>query len=256
MVSTNRLSYLESIASELSVQSKRVRDLIGDAHWLSDGQHKEFLLLSVLHRYLPAGIVASRGFVVGQSSSNQISKEQDVLIVDTSIEAPLFHQGNLIITFPAQVRAVISVKTTVSDTMVSDAIEGLASIFNAHFSGNTDPPWCGVYFFEDCPCQPATLGKYLRNALSSVREKSGVPKEWMPDGFACGNDLCCIKRNHMGKSAIPTSVLKAYRLRALSTAAFLGQLLDHLSVSRGGSSTILESMSAINIQPLEGFRVP
>src|SRR4051794_17511886 len=44
----NRQRYLVSLAEELYAQANRVRDLIGDAHWLSDGHHKEYLLIDLL----------------------------------------------------------------------------------------------------------------------------------------------------------------------------------------------------------------
>jgi hypothetical protein len=52
----NPAGYLKSIADELTVQANRVRDLIGNAHWLSDGHHKEYLLTALLQRHLPSGL--------------------------------------------------------------------------------------------------------------------------------------------------------------------------------------------------------
>ena len=74
--------YLSSLAKELSSSSDRVRDLIGNAHWLTDGHHKEHLLRSVLARHLPSGMVAARGFVLDPSSEGVCSTEQDILVVD------------------------------------------------------------------------------------------------------------------------------------------------------------------------------
>ena len=48
MITARPQSYLESLAAELQSQSERVRSLIGSAHWLHDGRHKEHLLAEVV----------------------------------------------------------------------------------------------------------------------------------------------------------------------------------------------------------------
>jgi hypothetical protein len=254
MVMPNRLNYLRSLASELSVQSHRVRDLIGDAHWLSDGHHKEYLLLSLLQRHLPAGMIASRGFVVGHTDHTLCSKEQDILIVDTTGEGPLFNQGHLLIAFPHQVRAVISVKTTISAAMVTDAATGMASIYSTGFPYLTATPWFGIFFFEPCPCQHVTLAKYLTNATASSRALTHVPVDWQVDAFACSDDLLCLKRMHSQATGNPIAVLQAYQSQELSTALFFGHLMDHLAASRqSAESTFLSAMDDIQMQPLAEF---
>ena len=93
----NRLQYLRSLADELRSQANRVRDLIGGAHWLSEGTHKEILLVELIKRHLPAGMIAARGFLVNDTDHSIVSKEQDILIVDTLAEAPMFKQGGLVL---------------------------------------------------------------------------------------------------------------------------------------------------------------
>src|SRR3712207_1006807 len=103
-----RFRYLASISEELLSQANRVRDLIGDRHWFSDGHHKEQLLASVLRRHLPADIIVSRGFVIDAVDPGGCSKEQDILVVDAHREAPIFRQGDLVICFPRTILAAIS----------------------------------------------------------------------------------------------------------------------------------------------------
>ena len=56
------------------------------------------------------------------------SKEQDILVIDASAEAPLFHQGDLAIAFPHTVIAAISIKTKMDTNTLKDVVEGLASV--------------------------------------------------------------------------------------------------------------------------------
>jgi hypothetical protein len=251
MVKPNRLEYLESLAAEISVQARRVRNLIGDSHWLTDGHHKEFLFLSLLERHLPAGMIASRGFVVGHTDESICSKEQDILVVDTTVEAPLFNQGGVVIAFPHQVRALISIKTEVSDKMVDDAAVGIATVYESGVP--RQKLWCGIYFFEPCGRKPDTLAKYLKRAEAAARAKPKVPDDWTVDALACSDDLLCLKRTHSvnGKA---TTVLRGYTHDGLSTAVFLGHLLDHLSASnKQEESSFLSAMDDIQFPALNDF---
>ncbi|MBX3426062.1 MAG: hypothetical protein KF688_10315 [Pirellulales bacterium] len=144
-IEANVHAYFRSISSELASKADRIRQLIGDSHFLSDGHHKEYLLQSVFERFLPAGYLCSRGFVVRDSQLKMRSKEQDLLIVDTRRHAPLFRESGVIVTFPENVRAVVSVKSTLTSAAVDDALQGLASIPNIP---SATPFWRGVFGFR------------------------------------------------------------------------------------------------------------
>ena len=47
-IQRNFLEYHKSIARELEATKDRIRQLIGDKHWLTDGEHKEAVLRRVL----------------------------------------------------------------------------------------------------------------------------------------------------------------------------------------------------------------
>jgi hypothetical protein len=100
---------LESIAKEFDAVKDRVRNLIGDAHWPSDGVAKESVLRDVLRRYLPATVGVGTGFVVDiQNCSGQI----DVLIFDNS-KPLLYRDGDFVCVTPDVAIGVIEVKTNI-----------------------------------------------------------------------------------------------------------------------------------------------
>lgn len=73
--------YYRSLSQELDALKGRVRYLIEDHHWLTDGEWKESVLRAVLRRHLPATVGVGRGFIVGpRGPSTQI----DVLLYDAS----------------------------------------------------------------------------------------------------------------------------------------------------------------------------
>lgn len=82
------LACLESWSDELLSRASRVRNLIGDAHWLSDGHHKEELVRAYLVRHLPKAYRISRGFICSTDAKTRVSPEIDVLITDEAAELP------------------------------------------------------------------------------------------------------------------------------------------------------------------------
>lgn len=217
--------YLRSLADELAVQSKRVRNLIGDSHWLTDGHHKEYLLLSLLNRHLPTGVVASRGFVISHLNTRQRSKEQDILIVDTTIEAPLFHQSNVIISFPEAVIAAISVKSTLDKDTLLDAIAGLESV--ASIIGECGC-WLGGYWFEIGNPIANNPGKIYEYLAHQVQEESQTNDQFFSiqnaNFFCSGHDYAFEYKKNRN--------LQVYSCSGLATGFFLAHLLDFIAAKR------------------------
>jgi hypothetical protein len=247
-VQPNRHRYLLSLADELHLQSTRVRDLIGDAHWYYDGHHKEYLLVELLRRHLPSGMVASRGFVISATEPEHRSREQDVLVVDVTQEAPVFSQGGVIIVFPRFVRAAISVKTTMDAGTVADSIAGLNSVRDVA-AGTADPRllWCGAYYFEvdaDVRNNPSLPYGHIARAMerNPVREPIPPPIHPCPAGpdLHCSAKDLAYKLRHAyvtDEGAVAGSSLLGYRCGGLGTALFLGELLDHLAATRAAADS-------------------
>ncbi len=103
------LKYHISIAKDLQVMKDCVRNLIGDSHWVTDGEHKEAILRRALRIQLPDSVRVGRGFIIGpQDNSTQI----DVLISQAN-KPTLFRDGDLVFVTPDAVRAVVEVKTSI-----------------------------------------------------------------------------------------------------------------------------------------------
>jgi hypothetical protein len=252
--SQNAAGYLTSIGAELAVQSKRVRDLIGDVHWLSDGTHKEHLLQDLLTRHLPPSVLASRGFVVSTTSDVRCSTEQDILLIDALAEMPLFHQGGLAVTFPRTVIASLSVKTRLTSATVRDSVAGLASVRAiAHQCGEAQPV-CVTFFFEEeeisksSPEVTYTRIKQAYEALSSdERAPLSSADTWL--------DVFCTPGAYFFRCepATPTGslALRGFACDGLATGLLLGILADALATRRGVSrADIADFAQAPGTDPL------
>lgn len=264
---TGRGRYLSSIAEELSSQSTRVRDLIGDQHWLSDGHHKEYLLAGVLRRHLPHGILVSRGFVVSPHEENVCSTEQDVLVIDTTKEAPLFNQSDLAICFPRTVLAAISVKTTLTSATMADVFKGLKSVREA--AKHDIPPrslWCGGFFFEAGDAIDNDETKIYDYLLGGLRDHAVEPPGLPPQHpYPIGPDLICCVPDLVFKidygsgieSDGPNSIRTlGYRCDSVGPAIFIAQIIDHVSLARGlGDSNFSDFVEHSRISQIDAGRV-
>lgn len=123
--------YFDSLSLELSALKNRVRHLIKNKHWPTDGEWKESVLRTILRRHLPSTVKVGRGFVVKPSGS---SKQIDVLIYDVS--KPLLYQdGDLVMITTDSVKGIIEVKSTISGiSKLTEYAEVLAD--NAEFVYN------------------------------------------------------------------------------------------------------------------------
>jgi hypothetical protein len=257
----NWFRYFLSLAKELESQSTRVRDLIGGSHWISDGHHKEYLLLGLLERHLPMGMIAARGFVVSPTDTEHRSTEQDILIVDALQEAPIFHDGGLLISFPRQVRAAISVKSTMSSASIDDSVAGLNSV--KQLSRSTDDYnniWCGAYFFtesESIERNPKLAVDNLSNSLTKHRKSLSqtAGDTWRPCGlnlFASAARIA-IQIRHRAPSADGhpgQDILSGFKAEGLATSIFLADLLEHLATTRGNYETdfsLIANQAAISL---------
>jgi len=205
-------------------QANRVRQLIGDIHWLSDGFHKETLLRGLLERHLPAGVACARGFVF--DPENGISREQDILVLDETRMAPLFRSGELAIVFPECVLAAISVKTKSGRTEILDSLDGLRSVFRLC----TDI-WTGVYCFDSSPL-PANAETVYKRLADGLKDGSGARLQYSLDMLATMENL--VVRSHLAADEI---TIRGFNVNGHATAFFVGSLLAHIERRRGFGTT-------------------
>ena len=101
---TDVVSYFKSLSKELEAQKDRVRNFIGNHHWLSDGEWKEGVLRSVIASRLPDSVKIGRGFVL---TEEEISTQCDVILYKSDYPV-LFRDGGFVI-LPTE--AVLGIKS-------------------------------------------------------------------------------------------------------------------------------------------------
>ena len=142
-------AFLGSWATEIESRSDRVRSLIGDRHWGSDGNHKEFLIREFLTRYLPSPIRVGHGFVRSHSPDGNCSPEIDVLVTNPSKYPLFFDEGGLQIAPVMSVRAAIEVKTTFGASQLTQALQRIGRIRHLiHSEHARSDVWLGAIFYR------------------------------------------------------------------------------------------------------------
>jgi hypothetical protein len=123
----------------------RVRYLIEDNHWQTDGEWKESVIRQVLRRHLPASVNVGRGFVLTASAA---SHQIDVLVSDAS-KPVLFRDGDLAFVTPDAVLGLIEVKTRATPSSVAEAATKMASDIALVRSHPNSRAFAGLFAFED-----------------------------------------------------------------------------------------------------------
>lgn len=136
--------YFRSLAIEMGALRDRVRFLIEDRHWQTDGEWKESVIRQVLRRHLPASVSVGRGFVVAR---NRVSHQIDILIYDSS-KPRLFQDGDLAFVTPDAVLGVVEVKSRAPPTIIDAAAKKLATDMEiVHTPMNN--AFAAIFAFED-----------------------------------------------------------------------------------------------------------
>ena len=154
--------FLDSWATEIESRAKRVRNLIGDKHWLSDGQHKEYLIREFLARYLQSPIRVGHGFIHTHIPDVPCSPEIDVLITNSAKHPLFFDEGGLQVASVKSVRAAIEIKTTFSVPELTQALKRIAYVrYLLHEERVSDDVWLGAIFYQSKPgkCPISVLDK-------------------------------------------------------------------------------------------------
>lgn len=228
-------AYLQSWSAELLSRANRVRQLIGDAHWLSDGHHKEELLRDFLSRYLPSDLVVSRGFVTLGGETARCSPEVDILVSDLQLNAPLFNEGGLQIVDPSSVTAIIEVKTQFGRPALVDALTATCrSRSIVGIKRDLNQVWTGIVMYGGSR-EPDSILNTLESAVTEAA-RLGTEQGWL--GVGCwptalvilDGVVVFIRNDDPGLLE-----LRLFALKELSIACAIADLLGHVRRVRGGS---------------------
>lgn len=230
MIQKDISACLKSWSDELQSRADRVRNLIGDRHWLSDGHHKEELIREFLSRHLPPTLRISRGFVCSSEIGTPVSPEIDILISDSLGELPWFTEGRLVIAPPSAVRGCLQVKTEY-------ATNELTSVLTANSKSHLSLPsellrhdvWFGAVFFNASHlAKDEEFSGILENSIARLlgNVEIGFSAAHVPDCIAVLGGPVFVTERKPGALTI-----RGYSCSGLSAAVLLVHLYDSIPTS-------------------------
>jgi len=218
------IEYHRSIAAEMNAVKDRIRHLMPEPHWLTDGEGKEAVLRYILRRHLPERFKVGRGFIITeQTCSSQI----DILIYDSSA-ATIFKDGDLVFAGPDAARAIIEVKSKMTDGNLPEVIDKL--IANLELVFNQRMPrglprrhrdlFVGAFSYES--------DLHVDVALNLLHDKSRGRLEKVVNHLCLDSSTFVKFWNGLG-GVNEQPEWRAYEINSLAPAYFIGNLVDSLA---------------------------
>lgn len=212
--------HFRDISAELKSVQNRIRRLIGNVHWPTDGAWKESVIRSVIRGYLPSTLSVGSGFILTPAGP---STQIDILIYDDT--APiLFRDGDFVVIPADCARAVIEVKTSLSKTLLREALEKLNAV-SAHLRGRCllSRPFVGLFTYEPTTVEP-------QDVLSLLRETNGSTTVYEISALSFGDSQFYRywqfePGRRLGR---PYERWHAYTVSGLSQGYFLHNIVEHL----------------------------
>jgi len=232
----DKANYHRTIQQEFDALKNRIRYLMDDPHWLTDGEWKESILRQILKRQLPEDVGVGRGFII---TDQRCSKQIDILVYNTAYPM-VFRDGDLVFLHPDAVYAMMSVKSTADNSVVSKAIDELLYNLEVLYSGFRHPRrinmgWDGVaaFFSYESSANPTKV-------LSILKEK------------AAGNAKQIVKLLSLGPSTaigFEEPFWKVYALDNLAPAFIVSRIVNRASPDDGvrAQDTLFPSGPAVRV---------
>lgn len=228
----------ESWAEEVYARSQRIRKLIGNKHWLSDGTHKEFLIREFLNRHLCPSYTLSKGFVVDIESGSS-SKEIDIIVSNFEKDVPIYSESDFHIVPPRALCAQIHVKTEFDTKELTDVFKSSIqcnSLINSSFQN----PFSAGVFFEKSHIKENQ--DYIKKIASALNNIDATESSYLPDV------LCIINGPIFKKQGDHTYI--GFSSGQLSLLNFLAALDERIAVlntqSQNTSISTLSRVSQFN----------
>jgi len=229
--------FQESITRELTLTKDRVQDLIGAANWGEVGRFKEAILRKTISQFLPANLKIGTGFIIGNEDpllgqEGRVSSQLDIIVYEDK-SSIIFREGDFVILTETSVRAVIEVKTKITNfstnPRVDNALNNIMIKFNRLSSFSTFTPdstgrrkFVGVFSFDhtDDFASPR-IGDAIQVSDGLVNHISLGPNKFIR--YWTNTEALYPPVNYNGRCYI------RYNLRNLSFSYFISNLIHIVS---------------------------
>ena len=250
MIAPNSEHLLRSWGDEIASKCNRVRNLIGDRHWLSDGKHKEQLILSHLQRYTGAGWRIGSGFVIALAGE-LVSPELDIHVSSAEVP-PLLNDGDVQIIGAEGLAAYFEIKSTLTSSTLDQVLSHQKEVLEV-LKGVQSPIWCGAIFFRS-ELSSKSLNETLVRHFRSMRDESLLDRNRRFCVASLDREISFLEdSDSQGRLHI-----KNFEVASLSVPLAICDLLDFLAQRPHGLSqetTINQFAEAVDTPTVRIFEV-
>lgn len=216
----NVIEHFRDLSAELKSVKNRIRRLIGNAHWPTDGAWKESVIRTVIRGYLPSTFSVGSGFILTPDGP---STQIDILIFDDSAPV-IFRDGDFVIVPADCVRAVIEVKTSLNRNRLHEALHRLNSISRNLRKRCIHPrPFIGLFCFEATTISSADV-------LQLLKQENGQINAYEISAMSFGDSqfFRYWEFTPGAQSMSPHDQWHAYKMEELSPGYFIHNIICHL----------------------------
>lgn len=233
--SENSKQYYGSLAQEIAVKSKQISLLT--SHGQTAGNYREYILRSLLEKYLPSRFGVGTGFI------EDVSRQLDIIIYDKVNFPVVFKEGDLIVVHKEAVRGIIEVKTTLDSAKLKDSLQLFYDIFRAGLFKPSLPIFKGVYAFnsnfENSKKVAESINRFYRKPYFEKAVQSKMTRE-VQYLYHEVTAVCALNEHFLftkyayhggkeGKNIVPSLYSITYENGLdVQTAAFIASLFDYL----------------------------
>lgn len=214
-INRNIINYHKSIAMELAASKDRIRNLIGNAHWLTDGAHKEAILRKILNSFLPKKVQVGTGFIChNRGASSQID-----IIIYLSDKPTLFKDENLVLVTPDAAETIIEVKTKIrTPRELGTILEKIAKNAEIMRRKNSWHGQVGLFVFDDSSIND-------REILYSLNRHARGSEKRIINWIAFGPNRFFRYWNYEANSPLRKPEWKSYDLKDLAQPYFISNVV-------------------------------
>lgn len=218
--------FQKSINKEFILVKDRVKNLIDieTNHPAEDGNYREIILRNIIKRFLPNNLSVGTGFVISNKDS-QIKRttQIDIIVYDNTYPL-LFKEGDFIITTPENVKAIIEVKTTITNSRKKP--DGICQVIQKSKANYeiikliSKKLFNGIFAYQ-----------YNDNITTQLVEKSLVDSEGKVNHISLGDNKFIKYWENETNTIIndnceSDNFFNIYNLHELSFAYFISNLID------------------------------
>ena len=254
--------YYGSLADEIKIKSDKISLLV--SHGQTVGNYREYILRSLLKKYIPSKFSVATGFIEG------LPRQIDIIIYDSFNHSPTFIEGDLIVVRREAVRGIIEVKSTLSTKNLLEALQFFYDISRPGIYKPEVPIFKGIFAFDTEYSETKSLAGCIRDFYNVPYFEEQLQKKVTRDILYLQHEVTCVavlkkhcvysqyiqSNGNESDNMIPALIsISDQRNIDIQTAMFIALLFDYLDVDFYAKRSTLKAFSKLHRSKTANIRI-